>query len=140
MQTGGPAFFAYRTGDQTGMTGGTWTKVQLNTEAFDTAGAFDSTTNYRFTPLTAGYYHFNGCLYCLGSTGTTQAGVAIYKNGVASAKSTPPSGVASVGTTLYMNGSTDYVEMFGLVSGTGTLSFPATTSDLINFSGVLVRT
>lgn len=136
---GGPAFFAYRTGDQTGITGGQWTKVQLNTEAFDTASAFDPVTNFRFTPQVAGYYQLNGNVYCLGSTTTTQAGAAIYKNGVAAAKSTPPSGVAAVSTLLFLNGTTDYVELFGLVVGTGTLSFTAATSDLINFSGALVR-
>ena len=48
-----PAFSAYRLTDQS-VTGSTWTKVQLGTEEFDTANAFDSSTNYRFTPQVAG--------------------------------------------------------------------------------------
>ena len=39
------------------------TKIVFNAKEFDTANAFDSTTNYRFTPQVAGYYQFNSC-YC----------------------------------------------------------------------------
>jgi len=38
----------------------TWTKMQFNTESFDTASAFDNSTNYRFTVPSgqAGKYFF----------------------------------------------------------------------------------
>lgn len=35
---------------------GTWTKLELATEIYDTGSDFDSTTNYRFTAPVAGYY------------------------------------------------------------------------------------
>lgn len=138
LLTGGPAFFAYLNTNQT-VSAGTWTKAQLTAEAFDTANAFDNVTNFRFQPAVAGYYQLNGTVNCVGSVTTTQSGVAIYKNGVAAVKSTPPSGVAAVSTLLFLNGTTDYVELWGLVNGTGTLTFTGTTSDLVNLSGVLVR-
>jgi len=37
------------------LTDATWTKLNYNTEAFDSASAYD-TSNYRFTPQTAGKY------------------------------------------------------------------------------------
>ena len=52
-----PAFQAYLNSAQA-ITSGVNTKVQFDTEVFDTASAFDSSTNYRFTPLTAGKYFF----------------------------------------------------------------------------------
>ena len=54
-----PAFSAYLGTSQT-VTTDVATKLQLNTEVFDTASAFDSTTNYRFQPTVAGYYQLNG--------------------------------------------------------------------------------
>ena len=43
-----PAFFAYNNVDQT-VSDSVQTKVQFQTEEFDTNNAFDNTTNYRFT-------------------------------------------------------------------------------------------
>ena len=34
------------------------TKVQFDTESFDTDNAYDNSTNYRFTPTVAGKYYF----------------------------------------------------------------------------------
>ena len=50
-----PAFSAYLSNNQS-ISGATWTKVNLNVKVFDTASAFDNTTNYRFQPTVAGYY------------------------------------------------------------------------------------
>ena len=38
------------------------TKVQLNAESYDVDGEFDSTTNYRFTATTSGYYQVNAAV------------------------------------------------------------------------------
>jgi hypothetical protein len=43
-----PAFMVWRSTDQSIVTT-TWTKVQYNTEIFDSNGAYDNSTNYRFT-------------------------------------------------------------------------------------------
>ena len=46
--TNTPSFAAYLSADQ-GLTSDTWTKITMNTEEWDTASAFDHSTNYRFT-------------------------------------------------------------------------------------------
>ena len=42
--TGGPAFSAYRSTNQS-LSGQTWTKVQFDTKEFDTASCYDNVTN-----------------------------------------------------------------------------------------------
>lgn len=138
----GPAFRAFLTNTQT-FSNSTWTKVQLNNETFDTASCFDSTTNYRFTPTVAGYYQVNAvCAFNGSSSGF--AATAVYKNGANTSQgcSTPNNttfgGGSSVSDVLYMNGSTDYIEMYAnQVSGSNlTLQ---TTSNATFFSASLVR-
>ena len=75
--TDAPAFSAYIGSAQT-VSPSTTTKLQFNSERFDTASAYDSTTNYRFTPLVAGYYQVN--IGFIG-TNTTDTLVILYKNG-----------------------------------------------------------
>jgi len=107
-----PAFSAYQSSAQT-LSSNTATKIQFQTKEFDTALAFDSTTNYRFTPLVAGYYQVTGGI----SVGTTQSPVTIifYKNGSAfkyvNQMGTSGSGFGSA--LIYLNGTTDYVELYG---------------------------
>ena len=140
-----PAFSAYLSANQN-LTSATYTKVTINTETFDTANAYDNTTNYRFTPQVAGYYQISGAV-AFNSTGanpTTSIGL-IYKNGTA-IKSGIGASVASayaVVTTglIYLNGSTDYVELYAYASGgTGTLYVQASGTSYTYFDGVLVRT
>ena len=117
ISTVGPAFCAYRSGNQTGLTNTTYVKAQLNAEEFDTSGCFDPTTNYRFTPNVEGYYNFQWSIDCRGTTLTVGHG-QLYKNGVAHksgswAASSSSVAVSAGSATVYMNGSTDYVELFG---------------------------
>lgn len=51
----GPAFSAYQSSAQT-LSSGTITKIEFQTEEFDTDNCFDNAINYRFTPNVAGYY------------------------------------------------------------------------------------
>jgi hypothetical protein len=117
-----PAFYAYRaTTNQTGISINTWTRVQLNAELFDTNNNFDSTTNYRFTPTVAGYYQLNASiLFTLGSGTSSVTLVGIYKNGSIyiqnECTATVPNGHSiATSTLMYMNGTTDYAEMYGYV-------------------------
>jgi hypothetical protein len=140
--TSGPAFSAYQSSAQT-ISFGTSTKIQLQTEEFDTNSNFDSTTNYRFTPTVAGYYSFTGCVTANVSGGTYSQS-AILKNGTAVAAS-----LQSVGTgpyagfisqkLVYMNGSTDYVELYFVSVGTGTFTTITGTANTY-FQGFLART
>ena len=57
--TNTPAFEAKRSGTQS-ITNDTNVKIACNSEDFDTAGAYDASTNYRFQPQTAGKYYIYG--------------------------------------------------------------------------------
>lgn len=111
--TSHPCFSAYQTAVQT-LTAGTWTKVVLNVKEFDTASAFDNVTNYRFQPTVAGYYTITGGV---GFNAVGSSVAVLYKNGAlyksggyAGANGTNQS--SNVASVVYMNGSTDYIELF----------------------------
>lgn len=142
LLSGGPVFSAYRNTNQTGLTSTIWTKVQLNAESFDSDSMFDAATNHRFQPTIAGYYQINGAAIFASNGSVTACGVAIYKNGsVASPPSYSPMtgiGAMAVSTLVYLNGSTDYVELYGYIASSGTLSF-AGGADATAMSGHLVK-
>ena len=142
-----PAFSAYLSSNQS-VSNATFTKAQINTEIFDTHSYYDNTTNYRFTPLVAGYYQVNACV-ALDSTTTnpTFGRTAIYKNGTNYATSTMSASASAsntlspmVSTVIYLNGSTDYLEVYGYNNGaTGPLFYVNGTILYTHFSASLVR-
>lgn len=139
----GPAFLAYLTGNQS-VSNNTWTKVTLNTEGFDTNNCFDSTTNYRFTPTIAGYYQFNAAIMFSISSGTAPiAVIAISKNGSRVAQNESVTTINNghslvISSLLYLNGTTDYIELQGYISSTsGAFTSGA---DITYLSGFLART
>jgi len=139
-----PAFSAYRSGSNQSVTAGSWTKVQAQTEEFDTASAYDNATNFRFTPQVAGYYQVNAQLCPAGVT-VIRGIVAIYKNGsifkIGSDYLSDATTVArsSVSALIYMNGTTDYLEMFGFVSASSGTAFGFATGADTYFQACLVR-
>jgi hypothetical protein len=139
----GPAFSAYATTPQT-ITTSTFTKSTFGTEAFDTNSNFTSST---FTPQVAGYYQINFTI--LGSsTGTVTRYIGqVHKNGVNAGRLADTTGSFSAGnpfvfsgsTMLYLNGSTDYVEIYAYVIGSGTIQIGSTDANTSYFSGALIR-
>ena len=79
-----PAFFVYRSSQQTGIGNETPTKIQFNAEIFDTDNAFDSSTNYRFTVPSGkqGKYFFTATARAVNFTGTGMR-LSFYVNGTA---------------------------------------------------------
>jgi len=77
-----PAFSAYLSADQSGITDNTWTKAAMDTEFYDTDSAYDTST-YRFTIPTGadGKYCFFTSLHLEGSNTMDSSSVAFYKNG-----------------------------------------------------------
>lgn len=141
-----PAFAAYANATQS-VSNSTWTKVQINTKIFDTANCFDNTTNYRFTPNVAGYYQVNGVIR-MGATTPTEYFMAIYKNGSAYTGGNDFLGTAAGGATqmvvtdlIYLNGSTDYIELYGYISAASNQQFQwgTVTYATSKFSAALVR-
>jgi hypothetical protein len=143
-----PAFSYYCNSAQT-LSAGTTTKIQINTKVFDTANCFDATTNYRFTPNVAGYYQVNANLFTTSITPTPAVlEILIYKNGTDYAGAQSASNGTNrtnsiVSRIIYMNGTTDYIEMYGLNGGSATVTVNnnvgATAGDSSYFEAVLVR-
>jgi hypothetical protein len=132
---GAPAFAAYASTNQS-VAAATVTKVLFDTELFDTNNNFASS---RFTPTIAGYYQFNTNLYFSG-TGSNQ-NINFYKNGALYIQ--PVYFVngfimASASALIYLNGSTDYVEVYFGNSNAGNLG-GGSGSPFVNFSGFLAR-
>ena len=133
----GPAFRAYRSGNQT-ISAATTTKVALNAETFDTNSNFDSTTNYRFTPTVAGYYQVNGVISF--TTGAGQPAIfkngATYSTGLEVTYNVSLGGHIPIAELVYLNGSTDYIELYVyLTTGTTISSGESNTA----FSASMVR-
>lgn len=140
----GPAF-SVSLGATQSVSSGVAAKVQLNTEQFDTAGAFDATTNFRFQPTVAGYYLVTGRVAGAASTAGTVLSPMLYKNGAFLQNGQPyipPSGSSSMTTTItglvYLNGSTDYLELWANNTGSGTNTFSAGVG-VTFLQGALVR-
>ena len=77
-----PAFSAYLGSDQT-ITDNTFTKIEFNTEVFDSDGTYDNSSNYRFTPGVAGKSMISTMVRAQGGSDNTlrKNETAIYKNG-----------------------------------------------------------
>ena len=56
-----PSFKAQLSSNQT-INHNTYTKINFDTEVYDTDNCYDNTTNYRFTPAIAGKYYCYGCI------------------------------------------------------------------------------
>ena len=154
FQIGGvlpPAFSAYRSSSNQSITTNTWTALSAQTEEYDTASCYNNTGStvgsipaYSFLPNVAGYYQISGEINTTVTSGS-QANIAIYKNG-----SEFKRGFAIVGGSftqycmpvsalIYLNGTTDYVTLYGVVIGTSPVYVSAGNGEWCYFQGVLAR-
>ena len=132
-----PAFSAIQSTLQA-LSASTFTKLNFQTEEFDTNNNFASS---RFTPTVAGYYQINGSVGCAASGGSLLS--YIYKNGSeyksgSFITNSVLGAVAGVSSLVYLNGSTDYVELYGYQSSAA----PANTiasGTFTYFNGSMVR-
>jgi len=117
-----PAFEAYLSSTQS-VSDGVTTKVNIDTENFDTNNNFASS---RFTPTVAGKYFVYGSVvgYAGAVTDLVANQAMIYKNGSYYAGGETnyngnfiQRGYDTVSTIVEMNGSSDYVELYGYVNG-----------------------
>jgi hypothetical protein len=143
MAIQGPAFSAYPSTVQN-LSNGVNTKIAMNLEEFDTNNNYDAVTNYRFTPTVAGYYQVSGSIGLAVISTSISVIPIIYKNGsafkqgttaVSSSTSYP---FANVSALIYMNGTTDYLEFYGLSTG-GTVSSWSAAASNNYFQAALVR-
>ena len=116
-----PAFEAYLAAAQT-VTDAAQTKVTINTEVYDSDSCYDHTTNYRFTPTTAGKYFCYGTVTSLSSANSdlNEAMASFQFNGsrIATSSSTFDDNEinmssSSIYRVITFNGSSDYLELYG---------------------------
>ena len=121
-----PAFEAYRNASAN-LTNLAYTKIECDTETFDTDNCYDNTTNYRFTPTVSGKYFVYGhaSVNALSSSRLERNWGAIYKNGVVvlqaqnDYRANPLRITASqVSGIVDMNGTTDYLELYVYANAT----------------------
>lgn len=140
-QVGAPAFSATASGNQTISTG-TATKVVYDSEDFDTNNNFASN---RFTPTVAGYYQFNYNIVASNAAASSETWIAIYKNGSNWQWGLDTNSITSHYWTLggsslvYLNGTTDYVEIYMSQSTGSNLTINPSSSLPMRFSGFLAR-
>jgi len=120
------AFQAYDNGG-TSVATATDTKITCETVVFDTNSCYDNATNFRFTPTKAGKYFVYASL-TWPSSAATALNTYIMKNGSIYANSRG-AGVATIvglGPAITaiadMNGSTDYLELWGRQNSGGTIT------------------
>jgi len=112
--TNTPAFLANLSGDQT-ISDSSYTKLTMNTEIFDDGGCFDSSSNYRFTPTTAGKYYVYVKGRYISQADYDNNVFNIFKNGsnYAEARNTNRYyDTCFIGVIIDFNGSSDYVEAY----------------------------
>jgi len=145
LPTNTPSFSARMSGAQT-ISNETYTKVDFDTEDFDTDGAYDHSTNKRFTVPSGkdGKYFFN-CFLIADSASSAQlqnCQLAFYKNGSVFKKqdwSFNSNDILYAGLTLssLMNlAASDYIEVFVRISdASGSPIIDVTDATLSEFSG-----
>ena len=127
-------YFEAKMGSNQTPTDATWTKLNYDTEIYDSASAYD-TSNYRYTPQTAGKYVCY--LHVVFDTQAVdkfhRAYASIYKNGSGYKQSYFDAydnyylyGVTgTISTVIDFNGSSDYIEpycFFDITSGNGRIN------------------
>jgi hypothetical protein len=123
--TNAPAFSAHLSGSQTIAASNTLTKVECDTEIFDSDSKYDNSTNYRFTPGTIAKYYVSCQIQMQNSVSSniSDCQIAIYKNGVLFKDSRIVGGdhtyyspgefvTLHLGFIMDLN-ATDYIEMWG---------------------------
>ena len=115
-----PAFEAYLATSDQSLTDNVESKVQFNTEVFDTDGCYDHTTNYRFTPTVAGKYF----VYATFRVANNQSSLEYFLGNIKKNGSNYKlliqddrnnygfQASVTITTIVDMNGTTDYLECF----------------------------
>jgi hypothetical protein len=139
-----PTFSAYGSAVQNISTG-TFTKVTLDSEDYDTNSNFASST---FTPTVAGYYQLNLKLTANAATAISRIIAEFRKNGSGAVNgrclditaSLSNLGIFNATNIMYFNGSTDFCEIYVYLDGVGQMSVSSADRNTTFFQGSLVRT
>jgi hypothetical protein len=130
-----PAFAVYAN-TQTTTSASTYTKIAFKFKELDSTNSFDSVTNYRYQPKLAGWYQINGSVGWIASQ--TETYTVIVKNGTIYRWGTDSAGYGTnVSAMIYLNGSTDYIELFVVTAGS---TLNVTGASATYFQGFWIRT
>jgi hypothetical protein len=135
-----PAFEAYLSADSSALSNDTATKIEFNTEIYDSDSTYDNSTNYRFTPAVAGKYFVYGRIefYDSNVDASDETSVLIYKNGSQASIFNTLAQIRSNGHTIMPYHETldldddDYVEIYGKVKNSD-------GSRIVNGNGATVK-
>jgi len=119
----------------------TFTKLLFQVKEYDTNNNFASS---RFTPTVAGYYQINGMMSNPSAPATGSCLLSIFRNGsrysdgnqLYTTSSSPKNLVSML---VYLNGSTDFVELYGYQSSASSANFLGNGLTEGYFQGILVR-
>jgi hypothetical protein len=133
----GPAFSAYANA-ATSLTNGAFTKISFQVEDYDTNNNFASS---RFTPTVAGYYQISAASNVSGGT-TAELSIAVYKNGSGHRQGSDfitagTQYAQSISTLVYLNGSSDFVEIYLYIATAGKST--GTGDNSVWFNGAMIR-
>lgn len=138
MVSGNMPAFSVGANVGTSLSNGAYTKVLFQVVEFDTNSNFSSS---RFTPTVAGYYQISSSVGS-GSFGNSQSVIAIYKNGTKykSGQNLAVNNIYSlnISSVVYLNGSTDYVEIYVYQISGGIVVSQNNSMDSW-FNGLMVR-
>jgi hypothetical protein len=119
-----PAFSAYPNATVSAANT-TFTKLIFAIKEYDTNNNF---SNSRFTPTIAGYYQIIGLMANPNNPSSGTSLISIFKNGSRyldgnqlAYSSTNPKNLLSA--LVFLNGTTDYIELYGYQSSGGTINF-----------------
>jgi hypothetical protein len=124
-----PLFSVWKSSGQTVSTG-TFTKVTFDSVQANQENCFDTSTS-RFTPNVPGFYQINGLIYHQSTSYVNRTLIHLRANGGGEfrfgsdqiiSNSITTEGRSLVSTLVYLNGTTDYLEILGLFTGAGTLT------------------
>ena len=127
-----PSFHARLSSNQS-ISNATVTKVQFDTELFDTNNTYDNSTNYRFTPGVAGKYVLTSMVQIQNCGNESLYLVRIYKNGStmddARAVFLPGRNddLSGIITVIDIANTTDYYEIHVYTNGGATVILPNNT-------------
>ena len=142
-----PSFYATLSANQSYGSSGGVVKVTFDNELWDTDNAYDNSSNYRFTPQTAGKYFVHGAVYTATFTTDSVAGQTVYikKNGSYYQGVTGEIAYNSnefnavgipFGIAVDMNGSSDYIECYVQVTfSSGTCNIQYSNNGTPSFFG-----
>ena len=143
-----PMVSAYLNSSQS-ISSNSWTKIQYNTEFYDTDSAYDNSTNYRFTVPSGegGKYFISAAFYSYGNNNDErQFGIEIHKNGSSFIRhfesvpgystSLPSARSVPINAILDLSAS-DYIEFYGYArADSGSLVFYGDASDRRTFFSI----